>query len=364
MGAGLTRQLLDATTKTGCVELLNSVQPWIVDANRNNGIGNAMVRRFNRATVQWPRPWPFDFIELEAQTTANANSDMRVPIFQGGVQIAVLTATSAMARQSYTVPVTPNGGLIEAWEAWDTKDGAQNQNADGSKASTYITAAWMPPGYSIQAAKVAAGVEAVVICGESIIGASVPGQATFGLNEVFGVSGQLRLLAQAQGKLLVSLDYGGATLMGDGMTAAQFGAWVIQGIQSVGATRAVVHFNIGRNDWSNNGSSLSTTPTQGAAFLQTVMSIVTTAYGANVRFVVATQIPQVTESAINGFTLPQWRAAWLTLTMPPGCGGLHLMDSTAAGIITGADLAVDGVHLGPTGVAKYVIKAKGPILGL
>lgn len=359
MGAGYSRQLLDATSKTGVVEMLNSSQSWIVDANRNNGIGSAMVRRFNRGTIRWPNPWPFDSISFEVQSTANANSDMRCPVFQNGVQIGVVTATTAQARAGVTFPVTRNGGLIEVWEAWDTKDGAQNQNADGSKASTYVTAAQMPPGYAIQAATCT---DAVVVVGESIVGAVVPGAAGFGLNEVFGVSGQLRLLAQAQGKLLVSLDYGGATLMGDGMTAAQFGAWIIQGIQSVGATRAVVHFNIGRNDWVNNGSSLSTTPTQGAAFMQAVMQTVTATYGKNVRFVVATQIPQGVETAVNGFTLPNWRTAWLTLTPPPASGGLTLVDSVATmNIITGVDLAVDLVHLGPTGVTKYTNVIRVPI---
>lgn len=378
MGAGLNRQLLDATTKTGSVELLNGVQGFPVDANRNNGIGSAMVRRFNRATVRWPNPWPFPSIAFEVQTTANANADMRIPVFQGGVQIGVVTPATAQARQSYTFPVTPTSvfsaaGQIDAWEGWNTKDGSQNQGADGSVASSYITAAYMPPGYAIQAGGVAVGVEVPIVCGESIVGAVLPFSATFGNNEVFGVAGQLRLAAQAMGKLLVSLDYGGATLRGDGISPAQFAAWIIQGIQSVKATRAVVHFNITRNDWVNWGSTVQSSPTQCATDLQTIMNTVTAsalALGILVRFVVATPIPQTVETANGGgFTLGAYRTALQTLVTPPNASApLQIIDSTTMGIIvgSGAGPAVDlgdNVHMNQFGVAKYYAKVKVPILG-
>jgi hypothetical protein len=364
-GANLLKQDLNATNKTGAIEYLNAVQGWPVDTNRLNGSG-PMIRRYNRATVRWPNPWPFDSITFEIQNPVNTFSDMRYPIFQNGVQIAVQAGVGDGIRRTVTYPVTANGGQIDVWEPWSGRTGIPNDGTDKPIEGGYLTAAWLPPGYSITAGKCT---EAVIVVGESIIGCVIPNSATFGNNEVFGVAGQIRLGAQAQGKLCVTLDYGGGTLMGDGISTAQYVALILQAIASVGAQRAVVHFNIGRNDWNANGSTVSTTPTQGAAVMQAIMNSLTASMGANIRFVVATQIPQTSEVAVNGFTLPQWRTAWLTLTTPSGSGGLQLVDSTAMGIIvgSGAGPAVDlgdGVHMNQFGVAKYYAKVKGPILGL
>jgi hypothetical protein len=258
----------------------------------------------------------------------------------------VLQATFSVAADAvpHYVSVTgltiaPGGSTVEVWEPWCGKAGTQNTGADAPVEAGYVTGVYLPPGPTFTAPTCTTGIIAI---GDSIIGARLPAAATPMC--LAGVDGQLRVAAEAAGQLYASLDYGGACMLGDGLDAADFVQWINETRVAMGNPTTVKILWAGfHNDYADNGSSVSTTPTDGQNLLQDVVDALGT---TGVQHFIVTTWPASSEGAVNGFTLPNWRTKQALVTG----SNVTILDSTAMGINTATDLQ-DGVHFNDAGVA-------------
>jgi len=333
---------IDATKKGGSVEMLNSAQSWINDANRV--WGGVTVRRYNKAIVRWPANWTGSTISFQAINTPQADANDPFAVVVDGVLQASVTAPADTTWHRYDVNITPapGGSTVEVWEPFLGRNAPLNNDADSKIEAGYVTGVWGTPITAPTSST------CIVTVGDSILAACDTNPAIY-----YGVVGQLRLLARPLGRLVVSLDYGSGTLCGDGYTGANLATLIQQAAATTGATTVYVLFQIGRNDYSYYGSTATHTPAQVGTLLQACV----TALPAGYLKVISTPIPQTVETANGGgFTLGNYRTQEAAVTGT----NVTILDGTSYGIITGTDL-YDGVHLKVSGVTKNVNGVKAAL---
>lgn len=347
-GNGMLRTVLSGALKIGSVEQQHSVQSWIADSN-SVWPTNLRVRRYNRGAVRWPANWTSTSIQFDAVTTPLTFSDGQFAIVVDGVIQQTVTLTTSAAVQSVVVTgltLAVGGSTVEVWEPWGANPSTQNTGADIQVDGGFVYAVWLPPGMAVQTSAVST---AIINIGDSISGYILPQTANHPTC-YYGAGGQLRALSQAKGWGFASLDYGGANLLGDGLTAANYITWVNEMVAAMGnpATVKLLYLPC-RNDWANyGGAGVSSTPTQCQTFLQAMVTGM-----PSFQHIICTNIPQLSEAPNGGgFTLGSYRTA------EAGVTGATILDGTSFGINTGADLG-DGVHMTLTGIAKFLRGATG-----
>lgn len=345
---------LDQANKGGAVRLLHATQGWIVDAN-SVWSGNT-VARYNRGVLRLTG-WTSPSIMLQAVCTPQtAGGDGQFAVFVDGVFAQAFTVSQDAVPRLVAVngldvdPVA--GSTVEVWEAWQIEVLASlNSGADQPVEGAFLTGVYVPHGQTV--AKPTTD-KVVVIVGDSIIGFRLP--SVVGQPQcLYGVGGQLRELALALGAMVVPLDYGGATLCGDGLTAADYVQYIEEAVASVGTPSDVtVLLQPCLNDYYHYGTTVSSTPTDCRTFLQAIVDGLDPAWTK----VIVTPVPQGTEGANSGgYTLPNYRTAIALVT------GATIVPGTSMGLAIPGDYAVDQVHFNDTGVAKEVA-AIAPIVGL
>lgn len=350
LGAGGPQVLnyCSGANKGAAVELIHSAQSWIVDTNAvwsGNG-----VRRYNRGIVRWPAGWTSTSIQFTATNTPLVFPDGAFAIVVDGVIAAVVTPPANSVPTTFYVtglPVSPSGSVVEVWEPQNGKPSTQNTGADGPVEGGIVNGVYLPPGQVLTAPAYST---AIINIGDSISGYYLPAEAGKPIC-YYGASGELRALAAAKGWGWAALDYGGACLLGDGLSSANFITWIGQMVTALGNPAAVKLLYLPfHNDYADNGSSVSTTPTQGAALLQAIVNAF-----PSYQHIIVTPTPCTSEGAVNTFTLPNWRTACGTVT------GATILDSTTFGLIPASDTS-DGVHFTRTGgVPKYVAGVRGAL---
>lgn len=327
------------TAKSGALRFLHATQSYIVDANQV-WLGQT-VNRFNKSILRWPAPWRSKEISFNAQATPRTTSgtDGSISIMVDGALFTFVAPPADALNRRYRItnlPIAAGGSIVEAWEpenARTSTGSSLDTGADAPMEGGMITGIWLPPGMHVAPARATTG---IITVGDSIISATNQAPENY-----LTVVGQLRLLAQAKDWLVGSLDYGSATLRGDGFTPAQLAANITSLAAQMGLSTVYVYFQIGRNDYNYCGlpGSINSNPTQVATFLQTVIAALPASY----RVVVCTPITQSTvHEAANslGFTLQQYRDAIAAVT---GSNIVAHLDGTTFGIVPASDL-YDGVH--------------------
>jgi hypothetical protein len=336
----------DATNKGCSVEMLHSSQSWIADSNAvwsGNG-----VRRYARGIVRWPLLWTGTKIQFDAVCTPLAFSDGQFAVMVDGALVATVTVPGDSIPRNYVVSITPAGGgsTVEVWEPQNGKPSTQNTGADGPVEGGNVTAVYLPTGQTLTRPT---ATTAIIGIGDSILGFRLPIASNAPIS-YWGPTGQLRALAHANGWLWGSLDYGGACMLGDGLTAANFVTWIGQMVTAMGSPTTVKLLYLPfHNDYADNGSSVSTTPSQGTTWLQAIINAF-----PSYQHVAITPLPAASSGAVNGFTLAQWRTATAAVT------GATILDSTTFGINTATDLS-DGTHLNTAGVVKFVAAVRASV---
>lgn len=336
---------VDATLKGGAVEMLNSAQSWIVDANRV--WTNQTIRRYNKAFVRWPAGWTSKSISFNAICTMLTNSDGKFAVVVDGALAATVTVAGDLTNRRYDVtnlPVSGSGSTVEVWEPFEGRN-TLNNGADAPIEGGYVTGVWLPPGMSLTKPTATTG---IVIMGDSIMGATNTSPECWG-----SVAGVVRKNAHALGRLVATLDYGSATMCGDGYTGANIATLIQQAVTAMGATTVYVLFAIGGNDWNYYGGTLTTSPTTYGTALQAAVTALPAAYNK----VILTTTSRAAEGANGGgFTLPNYR------TQAAGVTGTNvtIVDGAGLGINTGTDL-YDGTHPNASGVTKIEAGVHTPL---
>lgn len=348
-GNGLVRVPVTAANTTGVVALNNgdgtAAYAWVTPAN--SFWSGSFIQRMPRGTVRLTG-WTSPNLTFDEVCTTTIFSDLQFVVFVDGVQFKAYQGVGDRVRRQHYVtgmPVLATGSTVEIWAPWGTIPGAQNTGADSPVEGGFVTGVWAPLGYSV--AKATASV-AKISFGDSIFGASV---APFSINvnppEVMGVAGQCRLAAQAKGALFSTLDYGGGTACGDGITAAQRAQLAVDVAAAMGATNVQVVIALGRNDWFAG----TNTPATVAAYVQAMVNALPSYFGK----VVITPIPQQSEVTHGTGTLPTFRTALAAVT------GATIILGDQIGLNTTTHLAADGVHLSPLGVQVMTPTVRVPL---
>jgi len=222
------------------------------------------------------------------------------------------------------------------WEPDCSREFPQlNSATDGAVHTGYITGAWLTPGDVITRATTDT---CIVTIGDSIPSSTNQAPAVFK-----GMVGQLRLIAQAQGWLVVSLDGGSFTLCGDGYSPAELAGLVQQAVAVTGATTAYVYFQIGRNDWKYwfSGATANNPSTVVLANLNAAIAALPAGY-IKVVCVPITQLPplQTDPYGLQPEALAAYQNAIATVTLAPNT---TVIDGRTFGIDPAVDL-YDGVH--------------------
>jgi hypothetical protein len=334
---------LDATTKTGAVELLHATYSWINDANSVAAWGGLTVRRYNEAIVRIPN-WTLGTLKFKAQCTLKTNSDMKFSIVVDGALVTSVTGTADAVEHTYEVFGVP-AGTLEIWEPFQGRITALNSGVDGQVEGGIVTGVLQPYGATAVTKQTAS--TAIVMIGDSIIR-----DVTDSSPEMFlSVIGRTRVAAATLGWLTVNIGYGSYTYCGEGPTAANLATFITDVGNSTGATTVKVVFMGGRNDYAYGGQGVASTPTQVQTYVQGVVN----ALPAGWQKIVVTPIPQTSEVAINTYTLPNFRTAIAAVT------GATQLDGTSFGIVTGTDLNADGIHLKGSGTLKIYNGIKGTL---
>lgn len=348
------RQLVDATNKSCAIEMLTASQPWINNAVRT--WSSNMIRRYNVGGFVRLTNWAQNWVTFDAIVTSGAFGDALMTVVVDGMFYQAVTLTTDARNHTYTVvglPIKADGtSVVDIREKWGGNPSTQNTGADSARDGGYITGVQVPSNYTIRAAS--SPTVGIITVGDSTLGSVgvTASQATLG--NWGSVATSLSVLAHAKGWLLTQLEYGGACLMGDGLTAANYVTLIQQAAACMGNPALIkVFFCPFRNDWANNGSGLSTTPTQGQTFMQNIVNGLPSAY----QKFGSTLWPNDSEGSVNGFTPTNWRASTALVT---GMAAPWI-DGTALGLLA-ADRS-DGIHLKASGVAK-VLAAVQPPLGL
>jgi hypothetical protein len=337
---------------TGCLAFTPSKYPWVTASNffSNGIVVNAYVgNRSNRGSLILPQ-WPLSFVTLDVFSFTARNppfSDMKIAVILNNSLSGFLTANSFgnINRTFYTFNNINPGSKVELLMPWDTVDGAQGTGVDTQKEGTAFFGLWAPSTYVPKAQRFATG---TIGWGDSIFSAVLPNAANS--IESMGPGGQYRLLGNLLGWGTANLDYGGATEAGDGITPAQRAQVTIDMADQMGLTTAKVIWRLGRNDYANG----TATPTTVANGIQSSINLLP---GPRFKHLVVTPIPQASEVAVAGFTLPQFRTPQLAIT------GAVVIDGPTTNIVPGTDLA-DGVHENTLGVTKDVNTTWPAILAL
>lgn len=349
---------VDATNKACSVEMLHAAQPWIVDANRV--WGSNVVRRFNRGFVRWPAGWTNPTIQFEAIVNSNQTGGLFAVVVDGVVQQVVTVAADAAI---HTVTVTglslaPGGSTVDVWEAWNGRLGSGssllNTGADAPIAAGYLTAVWLPLGLAPVKPTCTTGIVTVT---DSIFGCAFTGGTSDPLTlAAYGsAAAQIQLLAQAKGWLLTNLCSGGATLLGDGLTNANYVTLIQQAVAAMGSPANVtVYFQIGYNDYGQYGAQgISSTPTQIATALSAIAGLL-----SPYRVVICTPTPSGTETANGGgFTLGNYRTPMLAVTG----SNVTTLDGTSFGINPASDENGGGPHMNSSGAGKLAAGVRGAL---
>ena len=199
-----------ATQKAGALQYLHSVQAYIVDAN--SVWSGQTVPRFNKSIVRWPANWTSKVISFNAQCTLQTNSDMAFAVVVDGVLQSTVVGTADTVNRRYDVAITPAGGgsTVEVWEPFNGRTTPLNNSADAPIEGGIVTGIWLPAG---MAPTTPTATTAIITLGDSIVSACLNNDTSANKPECFnGAAGQLRLIAQARGWLLDSLDYRAGTI--------------------------------------------------------------------------------------------------------------------------------------------------------
>lgn len=293
---------------------------------------------------------------LQAVCTPQVSGDGQFAVFVDGAFVTSFAVSQDATSRDVAIhglPVDPvEGSTVEIWEAWICeKLGNQNSGDDQPYEAAYVTGVYVPPGATVTKPTTD---KVVVVVGDSIIGYRLPSVA--GQPQcLYGIGGQLRELALPLGAMVVPLDYGGATLCGDGLTAADYVQYIVEAVASVGTPSDVtVLFQPCLNDYYRYGTVLESTPTDCQNFLQSIVDGLDPSWTK----VIVTPIPQGDESANpGGYTLPNYRTAIALVT------GATIVPGTSMGLSIPGDYAVDEIHLVDAGVAKEVATL-APLVGL
>ena len=340
----------DTSNKSCVVAKTNATQPWIVDAN-GTWSGNRIPRQ-NHGFARWPtltRNW----IQFRAIATSNAFGSHVVTIAQNGLKFADVVLNGDAKVHTYTVSGLTIGSTVDVYEMWDGINGAQNTGADSPNEAGVLTDAYLPAGQTIQ--KLLCSIGYLIIASDSVFGAAGVTANQNTLSHWGSVSNRLRLLAHAKGRLLTTLEYGGACIAGDGLTAANFATWANQAWINMGSPSVMyVIINPFHNDYATGAGGVGTTPAQGFTFLQALVTALPSAWTK----VIVDPLPALSEVAVNTFTLGNWRT---TATRPvTGTNVIHL-DSTTWGLNTTTNYT-DGVHLIQSGLSNSGVDIVIPFL--
>jgi hypothetical protein len=330
---------VDASTKSGSVEYLHSVQGFPIDANRlfpDASAGNVLIRRFNKGVLRWPSPWLDKVISFNAVTSPLLNTDGSFAVVVDGVHVDTITlGSNKLYPQRYyssNLPIAAGGSVVEVWEPDGGRDEpGLNTDVDLPFHGGFVTGVWLPPGKSITRARA----NTCVV----MIGDSVPSSTNVAPAVIKAAIGRLRLLAFSAGVMIVSLDGGSYTLAGDGLSPLQLSNLVQQVAATTGAANVYVYAQIGRNDYRYwfDGTRANHTPAEVATFMQTAMGLLPADYVK----IVSTMMPTSFDApfGIQPNSLQDYRDALAAITGT----NLTIVDGLTSGIIPGVDL-YDGVH--------------------
>ena len=341
---------LNATNKAGAIAETNAAFPWINDANAIwSGV---TIPRYNKAAIRWPAGWASHLLSVNVQCTTLTNSDGKLAVVVDGVLATTINATGhdrLLQHFDVLIPALPTS-YLEIWEPFSGRN-ILNNGADAPIETCYVIGAFLPFGQAI--AKPAA-TRALVTVGDSIVSACV-GTCTNSIEAYDGLLGHLRAAADARGWATVSLDYGSGTLRGDGLTPANWVTLIEAAVASTGAPAATVYFQIGRNDWNYYGmSTVSSTPTQVGADLQTIVSALPASY----TIVITSPWPNTSEVANGGgFTLGSYRAPEESVT---GTNVTIVRGGTACSFVS-STMTGDGVHFNSLGVTTVLPCVETPL---
>lgn len=361
--------------KGGSIAFTHALSPYVVDANAN---WPPVITRYNSAFIRLTA-WDTT-ISFQAQVTPDAvNGDTHFAVVQNGAFFADVTCAADGVKRQIDVPGITLGATIEIWESRQnvTNVGADlNCGVDTPRASGYITGVYVPSGTfnppasarvnAPQAATVNAPPSATLYVTRPTastaivwLGNSIPNFSTDNTPSTFySALGQARLLAHAQGKLLVDLCYGSGTLGGDGFTMAQRAQDIHRAFAACGAPLIkYLYIDDVRNDWAyyNQGNGAANNAAATAANLAALIAAVQV-LDPGTHIIVNTTISQTDESDKGGGTLPAYRTA--------------VSGVSAETIIDGPGLNItkptyrDDVHMTTAGATRYLNNGVGAALGL